>query len=499
MRSLSTSTNFVDIRADGVKRKRERKGASRHEMPALGNHGNKKAPRGYSNDDFSNELWRLQRTLWAITDFPRLAGCHRWLANNAGGAQLQWSPGNARWGGLQTSDSVWASPLSALKISRVRSAEVTNAVDAWKSESPAHTVEFLTLTVRHDASQSLSDVWAAVAQGWKGITQTASWRGGSRYEGDKSIFGIEHYCRSVEVTIGENGWHVHLHILLFLNDHLNVDSRESLKTRLFSRWKSAIVRAGFKAPSTKNGVKIEEAVKNQDAASMGAYMAKGSIRSIGDEIARGQQKLGRTKTSRTPFQVLSDIATSREKKEHYLSDLRLWQEWEKSSLGRRQMTWSRNAKKELGILDMDDVQLIALENEKAQEDSFSVAVIPAESWSKTALGCKTRFSDDVDMRLLITREVAKEKTPVQAQEKAKEILSLLEIEHTNELVQLGTEKLTSTSVNTFESRSFLNPVLAVPLPGNSCLMLPSLILVLKHFSRMHRLLSYCAKQQEFEL
>src|SRR5699024_9645091 len=201
----------------------------------------------------------------------------------------------------------------------------------------------------------------------------ASWRGGARYEGDKNRFKIKHYCRAAEVTLGENGWHVHLHVLLFLEKSLAPAERDSLQSRLFDRWKNAIVRAGFKAPTSKNGVKLEEAVKNQDAESMGAYMAKGAIRSIGDEIARGHQKRARSKKSRTPFQLLDDIGTARENKENYSFDLQLWHEWEKSSLGRRQMTWSLGAKKELGVLDLTDAESLALDDEKFQVDAYSVA------------------------------------------------------------------------------------------------------------------------------
>ena len=87
----------------------------------LGNHGNKVTPVvEVDGSAFSKAIWRLQRTMWGITSFKRLAGCHRWLADNSGSAKIHWTaPGQAHWGGLQQSDSVWASPLSALKISRV--------------------------------------------------------------------------------------------------------------------------------------------------------------------------------------------------------------------------------------------------------------------------------------------------------------------------------------------------------------------------------------------
>ena len=424
----------------------------------LGNHGNKVTPVGeVDGSAFSKAIWRLQRTMWGITSFKRLAGCHRWLADNSGSAKIHWTaPGQAHWGGLQQSDSVWASPLSALKISRVRADEVSKAVETWKAKSPYHAVEFLTLTVQHSRGQSLKDVWNQVAVGWKGIIKGASWRGGARYAGDKNRFGIRHYCRSTEVTLGSNGWHTHLHVLFFLQEGLALEERETLQERLFTRWKDAIVRAGYKAPNVKHGIKLEEAVKNQDAEAMGAYMAKGSVVSIGYEIASGQQKKARFKNSRTPFQLLADIATARENKENYQSDLRLWREWEETSLGKRQMTWSRGAKKELGVLDLNDSKALALAEEEEQAGAYSVATVLADDWKTPAPGAEVRLSDDIDTRRLIIEEVAKAKTPAHAQKRAERILTSLGIRFKSELVCLQVEPM-EPAVNILQSREILRP------------------------------------------
>ena len=189
---------------------------------------------------------------------------------------------------------------------------------------------------------------------------------------------------------------------------------------------------------------------------MGAYMAKGAIRSIGDEIARGHQKQARSKKSRTPFQLLDDIATARENKENYSFDLQLWHEWEKSSLGRRQMTWSRGAKKELGVLDLTDAESLALDDEKFQVDAYSVAIIAAENWNAPAPGAQTRLSDDVDTRKIIIDEVSTAKTPAQAQKKAEKILTYLEIPFISELTNLVVEKPEPAPVNKAQAREIFN-------------------------------------------
>lgn len=394
----------------------------------LGNHVNKSttAP----EQAFSAAIWRLQRTMWRVTDYKRLAGCHRWTAAGSSGAALQWAGhGRARIGGLQTSGSVWASPLCALKISRARADEVATAAKNWKSTGQKHSLEFLTLTVRHDKTQSLAQVWGAVSAGWRGVTQGAAWRGTARHAGDKAAYGIAHYTRAAEVTHGAHGWHVHLHVLLFLTKQLSEAERKGLSKRIFSRWKNGVVRAGFSAPTSKNGIKLETAITTQDCNALGAYLAKGAVASIGAEIASGQQKRARGKTSRTPFQILEDIATAYEEKRPCAEDFQLWREWETASWGRRQLTWSRGAKKALGVLDLSDAQVMEKDQLEAENGAYSLAVIERDTWSRPAPGTDVALSDDTDTRRLIIEEVGKAKSPVQALKRAEKILDLLGIRY----------------------------------------------------------------------
>lgn len=409
------------------------------EAASLGNHVNKSTARGsgVSSAEFSRALWGLQRTLWQVTDYKRLAGCHRWLAAGSGAASVQWAPGKAKWGGLQNSGSVWASPVAAVRISRLRAREVESAVETWKKKDPKHSVEFLTLTLRHSKNQSLKEIWDTISYAWRGITQGAAWRGGARNIGDKERFGITHWLRSTEVTLGKNGWHVHCHVLLFLKNSLEKKDRESLESRLFERWSKAAIRKGFRSPTRERGIRIEEAVKRGDAGAMGAYMAKGSVSSIGQEIARGQQKFGRS-GSRTPFQILADLADS--SSEMWSRNLAFWREWEKGSLGRRQMAWSKFSKEALGILALKDEEVLAENDEKELVDSFSVAQVAAENWKSLVPGTKQRLSDSIETRREVIEYVKRAKTPNEAAKNAAYVLEKFEIVHTSDIVKLDSEK-----------------------------------------------------------
>ena len=375
--------------------------------------------------DLRKRLWALQRTMWAITDYSRLRGCHRWIAKGFTGASLRWhEPGRASWGGIQTSSSVWASPLSAASISKTRAEEVGTALQNWFQQDSGHAVEFLTLTLAHSRYQSLKEVWDALSYCWRGVTGTAAWRGGARTVGDKTRFGIEHWLKSVEVTHGKSGWHVHLHCLLFLKRGLSTVERESLEARLYSRWRSAAERKKFKAPSRKHGIKLERAVRDKNASDLGSYMAKGAVTSVFEslswEMTSGQTAKTAKSENRSPFQILDDIRRSGD---YSLKnpDVRLWRIWESGSLGRRQMAWSMGAKDLLGVVDLDDSAAEAVE--EAPTPGVEVAQIVFEEWTKRREDTGEKLADDLHIRREITDYIAQARDAGEAYSRAERILS----------------------------------------------------------------------------
>ena len=381
--------------------------------------------------ELRKRLWQLQRVMWKVTEFNRLRGCHRWLAAGAGVVSLKWvHHGQAYWGNLQTSSSVWSSPLSAAAISKTRAEEVSTALKTWFDQDKAHSVEFVTLTLAHDRSQTLREVWDTVAYAWRGITGTASWRGGARYEGDKKRFGIDHWLKSVEVTHGKNGWHVHVHALLFINRELSGTEREVMEARFYDRWRKAAERKGFKAPSREHGVKMENAVREKNPRELGAYMAKGALHSVSEtlswEITAGQTaKTARSEENRSPFQILDSIRLSGDFSAKN-PDVQIWREWESGSLGRRQMAWSKGAKDALGVTVVDDEEAEA--NGEGLEDGHEVAQIGFEEWSRTQENGE-KLRDDLVKRNEIVEFIAGAKSKKGARLRAQKILSSYQISY----------------------------------------------------------------------
>ena len=332
-----------------------------------------------TSEDFDAMVWRLQAKMWSVSQLTRLQGCGRWLAPNAGAASVEWSKNFARFGQLQNSRSVWASPWAASRIATLRSAEVGEALKTWCKKSPDHRVYFLTLTIAHDRTQALSQLWDAVAKCWRGVTQGAAWRGNEKIEGDKKRFGIEHWVKSTEVTHGKNGWHVHIHASLLVSKRASNQSIEELGDRIFARWKNAAVKIGLKAPSREHGIDIAEISAETDRKKLANYLTKSQFVGLGAELSSGGLKTAKG-GNRTPFQILDD--TTSEDASVRASSIALWREWESSSSGRRQMAWSKGAKAELGVADMTDQELLELDENRQLEELKKIALITAMEWKK---------------------------------------------------------------------------------------------------------------------
>ena len=434
--------NVYAARANRVKRKRERAGAKAREKRALGNTEVKKHPqvdRGFYTSDaeaklaYSRKLWGLQGTLWDVTQSKRLAGCHRWRAPGSAVARLDWaSEKGARFGGLQDSHSVWASPISAARIGKVRAGEIRRALRAWIQDSKdknAHDIAFLTLTLRHSKEDSLKSVWDTLSKCWAGVTQTAAWRGSKKVAGDMAKFGLVHFIKAVEVTHGKNGWHVHAHVLLLTQKTLSEQQKQELESRIYSRWSAAAERRGFKAPSRERGVKLERAAQANDYDALAEYMAKSQlsgINGLADEVTGSVVKRAKGE-NRSPFQVLESLG---EKKTP--SDLAIWYEWEKNSHGRRQISWSKGAKRILGVDELSDEEISDGLDEEFAKTAYTVATIPAGQWAK--------IQSDIELRLAVVEEVSRASTASHARVRATRILKKLDVEHTSFIVEIYGQK-----------------------------------------------------------
>lgn len=341
--------------------------------------------------------YAAQRMLWRESSLPRLRHCGRSMSKHTGDGhtvKVKHSDGVTGFSGLQTCGSVWACAVCAQKIASVRAADIGAAADAWHMRGSR--IVFLTLTMRHNKGQRLADLWDNLAAGWKKVASGRPWAA------DCEAFGIPMtrviktgkragqtviepripYIRAVESTHGANGWHLHIHALLFVSGKFTDADVAKLRDGIYSRWSDALTSRGMHAPSRAHGIDAK-LVRRGSTELLGGYfaksvytgrapVAKGSAsRATGWEVAGGSGKTARG-VNRTPFQILADVEALGD-----ADDLAIWWEWESASKGRRQITWSVGLREFLGLN-------AELTDEEIAEEELGGSVVmefDAEEWA----------------------------------------------------------------------------------------------------------------------
>jgi hypothetical protein len=272
----------------------------------------------------------------------------------------------AGFAGLATCGSVWSDPVCNAKVMARRAVELGAAVALWQSQGGA--VAFHTLTMRHHKGQSLAALWDALASAWGKVTSGPPWIK------DKQRHRVAGWVRVVEVTLGANGWHVHVHALLFLDGKQTPATVAALHARMFGRWSRRLVALDLAAPLMVG--QDAHLVTDASDGDLAAYFTKAtdSAHRIGLEVTQTQSKQARSRhKTHTPWRLLDDI------EDLGLADsLDLWHQWERGSKGRKQMTWSVGMRDRLGLLrEATDEEIAEEEHGSADDD---LVLIDAEGW-----------------------------------------------------------------------------------------------------------------------
>lgn len=254
--------------------------------------------------------------------------------------------GVAHFSGLQSCGSVWSCPACAAKIRQARAVELEAAIARWLDCGGG--IEFVTLTVPHGQRDALAETFDLVMQGWrKGVIS------GRRFQEERRSWGIPAWVRTVEVTLGQNGWHPHMHVLLFTRRPWTGRERALRGAALFRRWSTFVERETGRSCS-RDAFRIVGG-----ALGAGAYITKvqeSESWKLGMEFTRGDLKTGR-RQSVTPFELIGPASAGE------AWALHRWWEWEQVTRGRRCMSWSLGARQALGMdtIELSDQQLAELE------------------------------------------------------------------------------------------------------------------------------------------
>jgi hypothetical protein len=253
-----------------------------------------------------------------------------------------------------------------------RHLEIGAAVEVWLQMGGR--VAFGTQTLRHWQGHRLEDLWAALSKAWSRVTTGKSWLR------DKKQHGIVGWLRVVEVTFGENGWHVHIHSLLFLEGATVATDLDALKRSIFGRWSSALKALGLPSPLIgSQDLRLLDGAADEQLA---AYFTKAvhSAKRIGLELTASQNKRARgVHQTHSVWKFLDDVID--------LGDadaLDRWHEFQRASKGRRQLTWSRGLREMLGLRVEKSDEDVAAEELGTQADDL--VLITAAGW-RTVIAC----------------------------------------------------------------------------------------------------------------
>jgi hypothetical protein len=225
----------------------------------------------------------------------------------------------------------------------------------------------LTLTIRHHAGERLGAVFGDLLACRKRWQQRAEWRKTIRPEIAGSI-------TAQELTHGRNGWHPHVHMLVFVHvsppsagadpicaaAQMEAQARAMLE-RARADWHDLTMKAGRGV--TSHGFDI------QGAAQAGRYVAKWGA---AEELTLGAAKTARDPDKgRTPWDLLAEATDGDERAG------RLWREYAEVFSGRRQLVWSPGFKALTGVAEVSDEE--AAENDEGG-DPAGVAALGPDAW-----------------------------------------------------------------------------------------------------------------------
>lgn len=391
--------------------------------------------------------YALQRRAADLVPGERVALCHR-LVQSASKAEIRRHNGRAYFANLQTCGSVWMCPVCAAKITEARRTQLQTLVE--KHRANGGQVAMLTLTIPHGRDDVLQQRTKKTKTRARAILKTAAADGmhqvvgrvrdvdldtGEIREYDQvldvpnsepvgvAVFSEEHqvveddglvsrltrayrkfvsgrgalsyavpgyvgYVRALEVTVGGNGWHPHLHVLLLLENELSPVQLYMLEDDLHQRWADKVRHEGL-GEISRAGLKLEASrVAGLDRDPITDYLCKwGAAEEMSKLHTKKARSDGTGTKGRSPWQLL---AASQDGDRQAGA---AWAEYASAFKGRRQLVPSRGLWDQFGLEDLSDLQLATAQPEQHE----SVVILERAEWiAVRACGDRSTILDLAD-------------------------------------------------------------------------------------------------------
>lgn len=301
---------------------------------------------------------------------PHERQCHCLRSQKGGcnGVDLFKSPDAlyAYYAGLQTCGSVYSCPICAVKITHGRQAEIEELLE--KTKGKFHYL--ITLTMPHYLFQSCQEIKSKFKNARRRLKRWESVKDHPEfipYTQTLKHYLVDGTVTTIDVTYGENGWHIHSHELVITEKP--IDDLKEFRAIVFANWTKALLYSGveLKKPLAfwKRAVKID-ALYGDHTAIMTTYLTKVANSEkwgISAELTQGQIKKADNKNL-TPFGMLHTINDEKDhtlKADLYRKYAPLFFEYCKSFKGDQMIYFSKGLKAKYNMSDTSDQDLVNTE------------------------------------------------------------------------------------------------------------------------------------------
>lgn len=304
--------------------------------------------------------------MWEASKLPGVRKCGR--VRHADVVTVRVSDGVAGYSGLVSCGSVWADPVCSAKIMSRRAVEVGSMLSLAAAEGLV--LGFGTLTMRHHVGQPLAFLWGAGFKGWRRAISGKAWASA------QARHGVVGWVRIWEVTIGLNGWHVHVHFVVVLEAGSDANTLDELCDGMYGRWSRGLKAAGLGAP-LRRGQDWHIVSGDQAGDDIAEYLSKLGTSggdALGLELTHVHPGRSRGFLGTDPaWSLLDDYAELGD-----LGALKLWHEWERASKGKRQLGFSSGFRERFRAgAEKSDEEIAAEELGSSDDDLLA---IEADGW-----------------------------------------------------------------------------------------------------------------------
>jgi hypothetical protein len=191
--------------------------------------------------------------------------------------------GKFMYKGAASCAAIWRCPVCSMKILKGRAKELYSITSSHLETSETNEMGFLTLTVKHSRTDGLNETLDFLNDSWRKLQNHKFFRNlkKSNYLGQIKALEITHTF--------SNGWHPHLHIILFWEGLTPEEVRENQKV-ILDKW-VFYTKGSLKAQD-------EKIVYNQDVSE---YVTKwDSIQELTNDFSKNPNGI-------KPFQLLNYI------------------------------------------------------------------------------------------------------------------------------------------------------------------------------------------------